>query len=114
MPVFIRWTLVAFSIAFLLVAAAMVVGAFLPANIDVTRTISINRRPPNVWWVLTDYNNLTLWHPQYRGVRLLSNLGDKPTRWSAIYTDGQSANVVVSEETYPVRYAEQISDRKLP
>lgn len=114
MQLFVKWTAVAALTAVLIVAIALVAGAFLPAKIEVTRTISINRPPQSVWWVLTDYSNLTLWHPQYRSVRMVSSPGENPIRWLAIYTDGRTANVVVTESNYPTRYAEQISDRNLP
>jgi uncharacterized protein YndB with AHSA1/START domain len=113
MPAFLKYALVAVLTAVSIVGIAFVTGAFLPGEFEVTRTVTINRPPQNVWWVLTDYNNLQLWHPQYRGVRMLSNPGETPVRWSAIYTDGLLANVVVTESKYPVRYAERINDNKV-
>ena len=59
------------------------VGSVLPARIEVTRSISINRPPENVCWVLTDYNSLALWHPQYRSAATISYPGEKPVRWRA-------------------------------
>jgi hypothetical protein len=114
MQVFFRWLLVAALAVILILAVAFAAGARLPARIEVTRTVVINRPPENIWWVLTDYNSLSLWHPQYRGTRIISSPGEKPVRWRAIYTDGRTANVTVSEEGFPLRYAEQISDTALP
>jgi hypothetical protein len=93
---------------------AFAVGAMLPERIQVRRVIGINRPPENVWWVLTDYGNMPLWHPHYRSAAPLSNPGDKPMRWRATYSDGLSANVEVWEENYPTSLAERISDPKLP
>jgi hypothetical protein len=109
-----KWVLVAVGIFVVVIAAAMAVGFTLPAQIEVTKTIAINRPPENVWWVLTDYNNLSLWHPQYRGSFMTSLPGEKPTRWLATYTDGRTATVEVSVADYPNHYAERIIDAKLP
>jgi uncharacterized membrane protein len=114
MQVFFRWVLIATSAVVLILAIAFAAGATLPARIEVTRTVVINRPAEDIWRVLTDYNSLALWHPQYRGTRMVSNPGEKPVRWRALYTDGRSANVAVSEESFPLRYAEQISDADLP
>jgi uncharacterized protein YndB with AHSA1/START domain len=114
MQVFFRWLLIAALAVVLILAIAFAAGAVLPARIDVTRSVVINRPPENIWRVLTDYNSLSLWHPQYRGTRIISNPGEKPVRWRALYTDGRTANVTVAEENFPLRYAEKISDIDLP
>jgi len=111
---FLKCALVAIGTFALLIAAAIAYGTTLPSQIEVTKTISINRPRENVWWVLTDYNSLTLWHPQYKAARMISSPGEKPTRWRATYTDGRSADVEVSEESYPLHFVERIADTNLP
>jgi uncharacterized protein YndB with AHSA1/START domain len=98
----------------MVIGGAFAVGSRMPSQIEVTRTISINRPPENVWWVLTDYNSFPLWHPQYRSAGIVSPLGEKPIRWRATYTDGRTANMIVAEENAPNHYAERISDTNLP
>lgn len=112
--ILLKWALVVIGAFALVVTVAIAVGMTMPAQIEVTRTISINRPPENIWWVLTDYNGLTLWHPQYKSTAIVSSPGEKPTRWRATYTDGRTANVEVSDEHSPVHYAERISDTNLP
>src|SRR4051794_12765620 len=112
--VFVRWALGAVGAVVLVFALAMGYGTMIPSRIEVTRTIFINRPPENVWWVLTDYNNLSLWHPQYKGAQMTSLPGEKPTRWRAIYTDGRVCDVEVAEEDAPTRYAEKLADTNLP
>ena|SRR5690242_10498299 len=114
MPAFVRWGLVVALTVALILAVAFTIGSTMSAKIEVTRTIVIDRPPENVFWVLGDYANLALWHPQYRSVSVISSPGDKPMRWRATYTDGRTADIVVSEDNPPVRYAEQISDPNLP
>ena len=98
----------------LLLVAALAVGTMLPSRIQVRRVISINRPPENVWWVLTDYSNMAVWHPQYKRTAPASAAGDKPMKWRATYTDGISALVEVWQEKYPTFLAERITDPKLP
>jgi uncharacterized protein YndB with AHSA1/START domain len=98
----------------LILAVAFTVGSTMPEKLEVTRSVTINRPPENVFWVLNDYNSLALWHPQYRSTSLISSPGDKPVRWRATYTDGRVANIVVSEDNPPERYAERIADANLP
>ena len=109
-----KWALIAVGAFALVVAAGMAVGLTIPPQIDVVKTISINRPPENVWWVLTDYNNMWQWHPQYKSAWMTSSPGEKPTRWRATYTDGRTATVEVSEADFPNHYAEHIADRNVP
>ena len=110
----LKWSLILFGGMILLFLAAVVAGSMLPPRIEVRRAIAINRPPENVWWVLTDYTNMSLWHPQYKAAAPLSDPGDKPMRWRATYTDGLAANVEVWQERYPTLLAERISDPRLP
>jgi len=110
----LRWALIAGISLALIVAIAFAVGAALPAKIQVTRSVVINRPPENVFWVLNDYQNIPLWHPQFRGAAVLTNPGDKPVRWRATYTDGLKADIEVSEDNPPARYSERIADPNLP
>src|ERR1051325_1632253 len=110
----LKWFAVLAGAMGLLVTTAFAIGSMLPARIEVRRAIAINRPPENVWWVLTDYNNMALWHPQYRRSAAVSNPGDRPMRWRATYTDGITANVEVVQERYPSLLAERISDTNLP
>jgi Polyketide cyclase / dehydrase and lipid transport len=110
----LKWLLLLTGAISLLYVIALVAGTLLPARIEARRIISINRPPENVWWVLTDYTNMALWHPQYKSAAPVSNPGDKPMRWRAIYTDGLAATVEVWQERYPTFLAERISDPKLP
>jgi hypothetical protein len=110
----VRWALVAIGTFALIFAAAIALGTALPSQIEVTRTISINRPPENVWWVLTDYNSLSLWHPQYRSAVMTSLPGERPIRWRATYTDGRTCNIAVSDENAPKHYAERITDTNVP
>jgi uncharacterized protein YndB with AHSA1/START domain len=110
----LKWFAVLAGAIGLLVATAFLIGSMLPARIEVRRVIGINRPPENVWWVLTDYSNMSLWHPQYKSTAPVSNPGDKPMRWRATYTDGITAYVEVWQERYPTFLAERISDTSLP
>ena len=110
----LKWFLVLAGAIAALYVFALVAGNLLPARIQTRRVIAINRPPENVWWVLTDYNNMALWHPQYRSAAPISNPGDKPIRWRATYTDGVTATVEVWQERYPTFLAERITDPKLP
>jgi uncharacterized protein YndB with AHSA1/START domain len=90
------------------------IGATIPPRIEVSRQVEIARPPEAVWWVLTDYGNLALWHPQYRNSAAISLPGDKPVRWRATYTDGYTVTAEVVEETYAASLVEQITDKQLP
>lgn len=114
MRVFFRWVLVAAVTLALILAIAFTIGSTIPEKIEVSRSIVINRPPENIFWVLGDYENLALWHPQYRSVSVISSPGEKPLRWRATYTDGRTANIVVAEDNPPLRYAERIADSNLP
>ena len=108
----LKWFVLPLGVIVLICAAAYLAGTLLPGHIEVRRTITINRPPENVWWVLTDYANMALWHPQYKRTAPLSNPGDKPMRWRATYSDGVTVNVEVWQEQYPKLLAERISDRR--
>jgi hypothetical protein len=110
----VKWFLLAAGVVCLVCAGGLVAGFLLPPRIHARRVIAINRPPENVWWVLTDYSNMALWHPQYRNAVALSNPGDRPMRWRATYTDGLTATVEVSDERYPTFLEERITDPKLP
>jgi hypothetical protein len=114
LKLFAKWLLTAFVVLTGLYLCGTVIGLILPAVIDVSDSIVINRPAENVWWVLTDYSNAPLWHPQYKNAGPMSLPGDKPTRWRATYTDGYTVNVEVKEEIFPTHLVEQISDRNLP
>ena len=90
------------------------VGLVLQAKIEATQSIVINRPPENVWYVLTDYARATLWHPQYRESRQISELGETPIRYRVTYSDGAVADITVTAETYAKHLAERISDNDLP
>ena len=109
-----KW--IALAVAALAVAfsGAMLWGWMLPAHLEAKRSVVINRPPETVWWVLTDYNNAALWHPQYKTSRAISAPGEKPIRWRVLYTDGKVANIEVREEKYARHLVEGIADAKLP
>src|SRR5690348_10342338 len=94
----LRWFLVVAGAIALLFLSAWLAGSLLPARIQARRVIAINRPPENVWWVLTDYTNMAVWHPQFKRTAPTSNPGDKPMRWRATFTDGVTANIEVWEE----------------
>jgi hypothetical protein len=110
----LKWVMIVCGIPAICYVAATAAGALLPERIEVTRSIVINRPVENVYWILTDYNNEALWHPQYREAQAISAPGEKPIRWRAMYTDGVIANIEVTEERYPSHLAERISDKNLP
>ena len=92
----------------------VLVGWTFPVAETTTNTITINRPPQNVWWILTDYNNASQWHPQFREAVMLSLPGDKPMRWRGTYTDGAVVNFEVVESDFPKRLVERIADNNLP
>ena len=110
----VKWFLLVAAVVCVVAAIGLLAGFLLPSRIHARRVIAINRPPENVWWVLTDYSNMPLWHPQYRNAVAISNAGDRPMRWRATYTDGVTAMVEVWDERYPTFLAERIRDPKLP
>jgi len=109
-----RWLLLTTVLLAVAYLGAILWGSFLPARLEASADILINRPPENVWWVLTDYNNQALWHPQYKEAQATSGPGDKPIRWLVRYTDGQQVNIEVQDENYPTHLVERIADTGLP
>jgi uncharacterized protein YndB with AHSA1/START domain len=89
-------------------------GYVFPSRIEAAARITINRPPENVWWVLTDYNHMAAWHPQYRNATTLTPPGEAPLRWQIEYSDGYVVNAEVVEEKFPSRLVERITDGNLP
>lgn len=107
-----KWVFVACAAPAAFYFIGLGVGSRLPANLAATASIVINRPPENVWWILTDYSNEAMWHPQYKETSMTSGPGEWPIRWRVMYTDGQIANVEVTSNTFP-HMAERILDKGL-
>ena len=110
----LKWLLTAASVLGVVYLSGMLAGLTLPEAIDVGASITINRPPETVWWVLTDYSGAAGWQPQFKNSEMTSAPGEEPVRWRATYADGYVVNFEVKERNFPTHLREQISDRNLP
>ena len=88
----------------LLVAWLTVVlgGSLLPAQHEVSRTLTLSRTPEAVWRAISDSVRIRAWR---RDVIQLEHLPDSASHamWREIGDDGRGTLVVVREELPPVR-----------
>ena len=105
------WAIGAIGGVFLVIA---LIGWSFPVAETTTNTVTINRPPESIWWVLTDYNNASSGQPQFRESSMVSVPGEKPVRWRAVYTDGYPVNFEVVESEFPRHLVERIADTGVP
>ncbi len=70
------------------------IGSLLPADHTVTRTLTLNQPPAQVWQVITDFQGMGSWHPQVTSVRRLSDRNG-----SEVWEETYGRNMVIPLET---------------
>jgi hypothetical protein len=83
-------------------ATVMIGGMLLPAQHEVSRTLTLSRTPDAVWRAISDSVRIRAWR---RDIIQLEHLPDSASHpvWREIGDDGRGTVVVIREELAPVR-----------
>jgi len=97
-----RWVATAIIVLLIVAAAVMLAGMLLPAEHEVSRTLTLSRAPEAVWRAITDSVRIRAWR---RDLIQLEHLPDSASHavWREIGDDGRGTLVVIREELAPVR-----------
>lgn len=71
-----------------------VIGSMLPADHIVTRTMSLNQPPMQVWQVMNDFQSMASWHPQLSSVKRLSDRNGHE-----VWEESYGRNMIIPLET---------------
>ncbi|MBM3993635.1 MAG: SRPBCC family protein [Planctomycetes bacterium] len=103
------WILVSVGIVAGALVMMYVVGYFLPADHEVSRTITLKQQLDVVWQVITDFANMPSWH---KDVVKVERLPDK--NGHEVWKETQAGDFVMSlettESTPPTRLVRTIAD----
>jgi uncharacterized protein YndB with AHSA1/START domain len=75
-----------------LAAVGWFVGSSMDRNFDSTTQTIIHKPPAVVWGVVTDYDSIPLWHPEFSKAEIVS-----PTQWRGFFKDGFVATYEVTQ-----------------
>jgi uncharacterized protein YndB with AHSA1/START domain len=109
-----KWLAVAGLVLLVAVIAVMTGGLLLPAEHEVSRTLTLSRTPEAVWRAISDSVRIRSWR---RDIIQLEHLPDSASHpvWREIGDDGRGTLVVVREELPPVRLVtERITEARGP
>lgn len=97
-----KWVAIAGLVLLVAGLAAVIGGLLLPAEHEVTRTLTLSRTPEAVWRAISDSVRIRAWR---RDIIQLEHLPDSASHavWREIGDDGRGTVVVHKEELPPVR-----------
>ena len=96
-----------------LVLVVVLVGALLPVRHEVSREVTIDRPPAEVWDVIADFSAGPDWRPDIDRVEQLPDRDGRPV-WAEYGTDGQRIPYATIETAPPTRLVRKIADERLP
>jgi uncharacterized protein YndB with AHSA1/START domain len=106
-----KWVYIALGSIAVLIAIIAVVGSLLPRSHTASRTITLRRRPEELWRVLADYESGPSWRSDIKSVELLPAREGRPC-WREM--GGHDAITYVREEEDPPRrLVNRIADENL-
>ena len=97
-----KWVAAAGLVLLVAAVAVMAGGLLLPAQHEVSRTLTLSRTPEAVWRAISDSVRIRAWR---RDLIQLEHLPDSASHavWREIGDDGRGTLVVIREELAPVR-----------
>lgn len=95
-----------------IVSLMAIVGSMLPADHVVTRTISLNQSPMQVWQVMNDFQGMASWHPQLSSVKRLSDQNGHEV-WEESYGRNMIIPLETIESEAPRRLVRRITSSDL-
>lgn len=108
-----RWILYAVILIGSLAAIVVVVGFLLPANHTVARSVVIDRPAPEIWAVITDFENNPSWREDIKSVSRMADSGGRPV-WREESKGGDVIPYETLESQPAKRLVRRIADPSLP
>jgi uncharacterized protein YndB with AHSA1/START domain len=104
------WTLGAIAVAVLLVVS---VGAMLPQDHEVSRTVLLTAPPERVWAMITDVGRYPTWRRGVTSVTIEPTTTGGPIRWRE-HTGSESLGYEMNASARPTRVVTRITDEGIP
>jgi len=97
-----RWLATVGLLLLMAAATVMIGGMLLPAQHEVSRTLTLSRAPEAVWRAISDSVRIRAWRDDLIQLEHLPDSASYPV-WREIGDDGRGTVVVIREELPPVR-----------
>ena len=108
-----RWLIYTITVLAGLIVLAIVgvfgIGALLPEEQTVTRSVVITKPPEVVWQTITDYAAAPTWRPQVRSVERLADQNGRAA-WRVTDNNGDAVTMEVVDAVPPRRLVDHFTD----
>lgn len=108
-----RWLLYLVAALAALFAVVAAVGAALPAEHRVSRSLRLRQSPSNIWQALDDLSGQAEWRTDLASIELLPDRAGRRA-WREHWKNGQQILMEESSRTPPSRLVTRIADESLP
>ena len=108
-----RWVLYGVIVLAGLAALVFVIGMILPATHQVSRSVVIEKRPDEIWAVITDFASNPSWREDIQSVSLMSDQEGRQV-WREESKTGDVIPYETVESRPPTRLVRRIVDPSLP
>jgi uncharacterized protein YndB with AHSA1/START domain len=101
------WLYVGLGVVAAVVVTVVVVGSLLPRGHRVARAVQLSAPPETVWQLVTDFRNLSSWHPHVLKVEQLADQDGREV-WRETYKGNMALALQTREAVRPRRLVRTI------
>jgi hypothetical protein len=105
-----RWVVIAIFVLVGFILAALATGAMLPVKHTVSRSLTVQRPVAEVWAVLTEHAEDSVWRPEVESVKRIEDRNGHPL-WEEKYKNGDTMRIETILVDAPKRMERRIVDQ---